>query len=62
MPTKKTITRPAIAYIRMATDKQDESPDRQKAEINKLAERKDYRITHWYSDLGMTGTESVSAA
>ncbi len=49
---------PAAGYIRMSTDKQEDSPDRQRGEINRMAERLGYKIVCWYEDHGMTGTES----
>ncbi|MEI8213760.1 MAG: recombinase family protein [Planctomycetota bacterium] len=53
-------TKPAVGYIRMSTDRQENSPDRQRREIKALAEREGYRITKWYEDHGMTGTESAN--
>ena len=53
---------PAVGYIRMSTDRQENSPERQRAEINKLAERQGYRIVKWYEDHGLTGTESANPA
>ena len=52
--------KPAVGYIRMSTDRQENSPDRQRREINGLAEREGYRITKWYEDHGLTGTESAN--
>lgn len=49
---------PAVAYIRMSTDQQEDSPLRQRGEIEALAERDGYRVIHWYEDLGLSGTES----
>jgi DNA invertase Pin-like site-specific DNA recombinase len=39
-------TKPAVGYIRMSTDRQENSPDRQRREIKALADR-----------TAMTGTE-----
>ena len=46
---------PAVAYIRMSSDKQEASPEQQKAEILKLAEREGYHIIRWYQDDGIAG-------
>lgn len=51
---------PAAGYIRMSTDAQEDSPARQRAEIEKLAEREGFYIVHWYEDHGLTGTESLN--
>lgn len=48
----------AAGYIRMSTDRQEQSPARQRSEIKRLAEREGYRIAEWYEDLGKSGTES----
>lgn len=48
----------AAGYVRMSTDKQEASPERQRAEITKLAEQHGCRVARWFEDLGMTGTES----
>ena len=57
---KKTQLIPAAGYIRMSTDKQEDSPARQKAEILQLAKREGYEIIVWYEDHGLTGTESAN--
>ena len=51
-------TKPAVGYIRMSTDKQEDSPEQQKAEINKLAKRERYRIIRWYEDHGISGAKT----
>jgi site-specific DNA recombinase len=51
---------PAVGYIRMSTDRQEDSPARQRRDIESLAERLGYRITSWYEDHGLTGTESAN--
>ncbi len=51
--------KPAVGYIRMSSDRQEDSPERQRMEIHKLAEREGYEVVNWYEDLGMTGTESA---
>jgi len=55
-----TTTRPAVGYIRMSTDKQEDSPARQRRDIEELAKRLGYRILTWYEDHGLTGTESAN--
>jgi site-specific DNA recombinase len=55
----KTLT-PAAAYIRMSTDQQDASPERQRSEVATLAVSGDYEIVREYEDLGLTGTESAN--
>jgi site-specific DNA recombinase len=52
--------KPAVGYIRMSTDKQEDSPARQRRDIEALAERLGYRIISWYEDHGLTGTESAN--
>jgi len=49
-PDKRLI--PAAAYIRQSSDKQDKSPDQQRAEMTKLAEREGLTIpdTLWFTD------------
>jgi DNA invertase Pin-like site-specific DNA recombinase len=49
---------PAVGYIRMSTDDQKDSPERQRGEIVALAQRDGYQILRWYEDHGLTGTES----
>jgi len=46
---------PAVGYIRMSSDKQEASPEQQRAEILKLAEREGYRVVRWYQDDGIAG-------
>lgn len=55
-----THSKPAVGYIRMSTDKQEDSPARQRKDIETLAERQGYRIRSWYEDHGVTGTESLN--
>ena len=43
------------AYVRMSTDRQEDSPKQQRAEIKKLAERENCNIVTWYEDHGITG-------
>lgn len=50
--------RAAVGYIRMSTDKQEDSPARQRAEIEELAAQNGFEIMSWYEDHGLSGTES----
>lgn len=52
----------AVGYIRMSSDQQTDSPERQRRQIEEYAGRNAYRIIKWYSDHGMTGTESKRRA
>ncbi len=54
----KTTTKPAVGYIRMSSDQQQDSPVRQRKDVEALAKRLGYRIVRWYEDHGLTGTES----
>jgi len=54
----KTTTKPAVGYVRMSSDQQQDSPARQRKDIGALAKRLGYRIVRWYEDHGLTGTES----
>lgn len=58
MVTKSTI--PAVGYIRMSTDQQEHSPQRQKNGITEYAAKNGMRVVRWYEDHGMTGTESAN--
>jgi site-specific DNA recombinase len=49
---------PAVAYVRMSSDKQEHSPQQQRESIEHLAEGK-YQIVRWYQDDGISGAESV---
>ena len=49
---------PAVAYVRMSSDKQEASPQQQREEIEALAAGK-YRIVRWYQDDGISGAESA---
>jgi DNA invertase Pin-like site-specific DNA recombinase len=42
----------------MSSDQQQDSPARQRKDIEALAVRAGYRIVRWYEDHGLTGTES----
>jgi DNA invertase Pin-like site-specific DNA recombinase len=48
---------PAVAYYRMSTDKQEDSIDRQKAEVEAYAARKGYQVVRTYLDEGIPGDE-----
>jgi len=50
--------KPAVGYIRMSTDQQQDSPERQRRDIEAMALQSNYRIIKWYEDHGQTGTES----
>ena len=50
--------RPAVGYVRMSTDQQQDSPTRQRQDIEALAQRQGFRIIRCYEDHGQTGTES----
>lgn len=54
----KTKTKPAVGYVRMSSDQQQDSPAGQRNDIEALAKRLGYRIVRWYEDHGLTGTES----
>ena len=49
--------RPAVGYVRMSTDQQQDSPARQRQDIEGLASPQGIRIIRWYEDYGQTGTE-----
>lgn len=49
---------PAVGYIRMSTDKQEDSPARQRADIETFARANGFRIVLWFEDHGKSGTES----
>ena len=46
---------PAVAYMRMSSDKQETSPKQQRDAIEACAEQRGYRITDWYVDEGISG-------
>ena len=46
---------PAVAYIRMSSDKQEASPQQQRNEIEAYAKQHGYRITESYVDEGVSG-------
>jgi site-specific DNA recombinase len=50
--------KPAVGYIRMSSDQQQDSPARQRRDVQALADRMGYEIIKWYEDHGLTGTES----
>src|SRR5690242_5665261 len=51
-------TIPAVAYVRMSSDRQDASPKQQREAIEQLAVGK-YRIIRWYQDDGISGAEAM---
>src|ERR1051326_3057791 len=48
---------PAVAYYRMSTDRQEESIDRQKSQVEPYAARQGYLIVREYVDEGIAGDE-----
>lgn len=46
----------AAGYIRCSTEMQEESPEQQRQEILRFAERKGYDVVEWYVDFGISGT------
>lgn len=57
MRTEKRLR--AAAYIRMSSDKQAASPERQRGELIRLAERENCEIVEWYEDHGISAKEST---
>jgi site-specific DNA recombinase len=51
-------TTAAVAYVRMSTDKQEDSPEQQRDEIRALAAREGFNVVREYYDGGISGTES----
>ena len=49
----KTIV--SVGYIRMSTDRQETSPEQQRAEIENYAAKHGYQVMRWYQDLGISG-------
>ncbi len=45
----------AAAYVRMSSDRQEASPEQQREEIEKLADREGYQVMRWYTDAGISG-------
>ena len=52
--------KPAVGYIRMSTDQQQDSPERQRRDIEAMAVQSNFKIIKWYEDHGQTGTEFVA--
>jgi DNA invertase Pin-like site-specific DNA recombinase len=48
---------PAVAYYRMSTDKQEDSIDRQRSQVEPYAARQGYILTEIYQDEGICGDE-----
>lgn len=59
MTKRNTRTKPAVGYIRMSTDKQEESPAQQKAEVLKLADKHGFHIVRWYQDDAISGAKTL---
>jgi len=55
---KRTL-KPAVGYIRMSSGKQEASPEQQRAEIEKLAKERGYRIIRWYVDEAISGNKTT---
>lgn len=53
MPTKNLI--PAVSYVRMSSDKQEESPAQQRSALTKLAERHGCKLLREYYEPGISG-------
>lgn len=53
---------PSVAYVRMSTSQQEDSPERQRRQITDYAQRHGYNVIKWYEDHGMSGTESLNRA
>lgn len=51
----KNGSKPAVGYIRMSTDQQQDSPARQRRDIEAMADRQGYRFIKWYEDHGQSG-------
>jgi site-specific DNA recombinase len=47
----------AVAYVRMSTQQQENSPERQREQIRAYAEQQGYHVVRWYEDLGMRGSD-----
>jgi site-specific DNA recombinase len=52
----------AAAYVRMSTDDQADSPERQRSQILPYCQRKGYEVIEVYEDLGMRGSDSSRPA
>ena len=57
--TKTKRARSAVGYIRMSSDKQEESPEQQRDEILKLAAKHGYKIIRWYEDHAISGVKTL---
>jgi site-specific DNA recombinase len=55
---KRTIMKRAAVYIRMSTDDQADSPDRQKSQIDPYCEKHGYKVVKTYEDHGMRGSDN----
>ncbi len=45
----------AVSYVRMSSDRQEDSPERQRAAISAYAKSREYAMNHEYSDMGISG-------
>ena len=50
---------PVVAYLRMSSDDQAESIERQRTEINNYAERRNYEIVREYVDSGKSASSTI---
>ena len=57
--TKTKRAHAAVGYIRMSSDKQEESPEQQREEILKLAKKHGYRVIRWYEDHAVSGVKTL---
>jgi DNA invertase Pin-like site-specific DNA recombinase len=48
----------AVGYLRMSTDRQETSPEQQRAEVEKYAAKNGYQVMRWYQDLGISGDKT----
>jgi hypothetical protein len=46
----------AVGYVRCSTDRQEDSPDQQKKEIETYAQQHGFNIVEWFDDFGKSGT------
>lgn len=59
MPKNGTQLTSAVAYIRMSTDDQADSPDQQREAIERYAKENGFQIVRYYEDEGVPGNLSI---
>lgn len=59
MSKKRKTANAAVGYIRMSTDKQEDSPAQQREQILKLAQRHGFKIIRWYEDHAVSGAKTL---